>query len=250
MKFLLFSIYCYCFPVAVVDALFTTNVCFRTVQDSGSAAESNQVHMYNNNNDTTAGVTRPITGALVRCFDRDWGRNDRVGQDAHTNNQGCVSITDEQYWMEAPDLFCVVYATGDGCFSTTPTPILYNHPTATSANFGIIDVPYDARNCWTPANVNGCGSASMPSFMRTFLNDASGMEKQCNAHDACYASCGSVRSDCDLYFYKDMVNICMGRWACQITALAFHWTVSFLGQFACRQARQQNQCSSLAECNL
>lgn len=227
-------------PSAVfVDATFTTNVCFRTISTSVDSVDVV----------APAAAAQPVAGALVRCFDRDWGRNDRVGHDAYTDRTGCVSIQDDQWWWEHPDVFCVVYANGDGCFSTTTTPILNNHSTRNSANLGTIDLPFDERNCWTSTVGNGCGSANMPLWMREFLNGASGFESQCLVHDACYDSCGSIRSECDLHFYHDMASTCMGRWPCRFAAVIFHWTVSFFGQMACKSARR-HKCSSIVECEI
>ena len=210
-------------PLAV-DAGFTTEVCF-----------------------TVKGVAVP--GALVRCFDQDWGRNDRVGQDSYTDSQGCVSVQDSQLWYEQPDIYCQIYANGK-CFSTTTTPIQRNHPTNANLNFGTIDLPYHSRNCRPNFRGNGCGAASSPAWMREFVDGASGFQSQCLVHDACYETCGARRSQCDTDFYRDMDSTCMGRWACRVAATVFYQLVSWAGQPACRSARRRNECPSLDECAL
>ena len=206
------------FAVSVADAAFTVNVCF-TVGGKG------------------------VNNALVKCFDEDWGTDDRVGSDARTNSNGCVSVTDNQRWYERPDVYCQVFANGE-CFAGAVTRIAVDHSSSSNLNFGTIALSYNAAYCGNfGADANGCGPASFPSWLNDAATSVSGFADQCAAHDACYSTCTKTRTQCDDEFLVDMNAVCATSWTCQTLAYLYYEAVDEFGASACTAART-GRCTS------
>lgn len=205
---------------SLATAHFTTNVCF-AINDS------------------------PVIGALVKCWDDDYGWDDRVGPSAgaRTDSNGCVSLYDSQFWWEKPDVFCRIDPNGD-CFAEATTVTKSDHNSNRDANFGTVALQYDEDYCgdFGGLDINGCGPSQFPSFLRDALTEASGFENQCNAHDICYDDCSKKRSDCDDDFHDDMLSTCAGQSNCELLAYLYFTAVDTFGYEACADNSRRNDC--------
>lgn len=189
-----------------------------------------------------------VNNALVRCYDSDWGTDDRIGRDTRTDSNGCVAVYDNQRWYERPDVYCKVYANGE-CFATTTTRILDDRSSSSPVFLGTTSLSYDGAYCGNfRAGGNGCGPSSLPSWLRDVATSVSGFRSQCAVHDACYSQCSISRSECDDDFYEDMLLACNGGWTCDTLAYLFFQAVDEFGGSACRSARL-GSCSSTALCS-
>ncbi|OEU06516.1 hypothetical protein FRACYDRAFT_254536 [Fragilariopsis cylindrus CCMP1102] len=227
MKSLIASFSLFVLSPSLATAGFTTNVCF-TINDS------------------------PVVGALVKCWDDDYGSDDRVGPSggARTDSNGCVSLYDSQSWLESPDVFCRIDPNGD-CFAEATTSTKSNHNKRRDANFGTVALQYDEDYCGDfGLDTNGCGTSRIPSFLRDTLTETLGFENQCNAHDICYADCSKKGSDCDDDFYDDMLSTCAGQVNCELLAYFFFTALDTFGYEACDNSRR-NDCdqAGLDRCN-
>ena len=77
----------------------------------------------------------------------------------------------------------------------------------------------------------------------------------CQAHDICYATCNSDKSQCDLDFKADMVSICeklsgVARRSCYYSAQVYYIAVRFAGdsQLALNQSFSLLQDAACDEC--
>jgi hypothetical protein len=226
MKSLIASFSLFVLSPSLATAGFTTNVCF-TINAS------------------------PVVGALVKCWDDDYGWDDRVGPSggARTDSNGCVSLYDSQSWWENPDVFCRIDPNGD-CFAEATTSTKSDHNKRRDANFGTVALQYDEDYCGDFGGGNGCGTSQIPSFLRDTLTETSGFKNQCNAHDICYGDCSKKRSDCDDDFYDDMLSTCAGQVNCELLAYFYFTAVDTLGYEACDNSRR-NDCdqAGLDRCN-
>ena len=82
---------------------------------------------------------------------------------------------------------------------------------------------------------NGCSSA--PDTNRYGMVTVN-FRPACDEHDRCYATCGSLKSDCDSSFKEALFSICnrtlrnagwLNRWNCRNTARTYHLGVWALG---------------------
>jgi len=193
----------------------------------------------------------PIVGALVKCWDDDYGWDDRVGPSGGvlTGDDGCASLYDNQWWWESPDVYCVIDPNGD-CFPETTTPTKNNHKTRRKANFGTLQLSYDDDYCGDFGyDNNGCGTAFFPSWLRDTLTDVSGFENQCAAHDTCYGVCLKTRSECDSDFYDDMLATCAGQDNCEFLGFLYFQAVDQFGYDSCAASRGNCDQAGLVRCN-
>lgn len=191
-----------------------------------------------------------VKNANVKCYDEDWGPDDRVGPSggANTATNGCVTLRDTQTWFESPDVYCQIFPNGE-CFAGATTSIKNDHNSRTTANFGTIALTYDPDYCGDfGIGANGCGPASIPSWLRDVATSVSGFAYQCAAHDACYSNCAKTRSQCDYEFLNDMEAVCATSWTCLTLADLFYEAVSGYGGSACTSART-GKCTDLSLCN-
>ena len=201
---------------------------------------------------TTACFTvegEPVSGAVVKCWDQDWGSDDVVGDSngVLTDSTGCASIEDTGSWWEDPDVYCRIYPNG-ACFAEYSTGVVETDSDV-DVDLGYHDLSYDDAYCGDfGADANGCGPESFPTWLNDVATSVSGFDSQCSAHDACYADCTKTRSYCDIEFEFDMYATCAGGWTCQILADLFYQAVSDHGQAACESARL-GSCGSVANCS-
>eukprot|EP00977_Amphora_coffeiformis_P012419 scaffold3069_cov215-Amphora_coffeaeformis.AAC.20 len=124
----------------------------------------------------------------------------------------------------------------------------YYHHDTTHAT--VIGLPWDERYCGERRG-NGCGPAWFPAWSRRLLDGVSGLYDECSIHDACYETCGKLRSDCDKAFHQDVLQSCgvgtSGATSCRAVADLFYGAVSRFGSKACREARR-GRCESIQEC--
>jgi hypothetical protein len=73
--------------------------------------------------------------------------------------------------------------------------------------------------------------------------------RACNAHDICYATCGSSKAKCDMDFYWDMRKACdtaglswYNQLHCWMYAMAYHRSVELGGRNA-YEAAQDDVCA-------
>ena len=171
------------------------------------------------------GVSEPLEGASVKCFDedfifRDQTMTDTVTTDAqgiatlsYKNKRGNTFFKPCRAWdcgtssSGRPDIYCII-SKSDGYFTTKYTPTLENHNQNNVANFGIIRVYPDRQARGDPGTINGCGPASIWGGLRDYADFISGFGDVCNNHDLCYNSCLESRNSCDVEFLDLMISTC------------------------------------------
>ena len=203
-------------------------------------------------------TSEPIVGAIIKCYDSDWGTDDPVGAQGSadwsyvTDESGCVVIEDNQWWFENPDYYCTIennLSEGGKCFQDTATVMKLDYPKYTDVDFGTIALEYEERYCGDLAsNTNGCGPASIPDDLSVAMTDTSGFGNQCAVHDNCYDDCSKDRSLCDTDFLNDMLAICAGSSSCETLANLFYSAVVTGGETACVIARNAATCGDASLC--
>jgi hypothetical protein len=184
-----------------------------------------------------------VQGAWVECKDEDWGPDDDVGSGpASTDSNGCVTITDNHWWWESPDVYCKISA-NDECFASINTVVLNNHNKRQDADLGTTVLTFDEDYCGVfGSDTNGCGPEWFPSWANDVATSISGFDTQCMVHDACYADCAKTRSSCDDDFHDDMGAVCGAGSTCNFLADVYYGAVSSSGgEDACEASR--NQCT-------
>ena len=100
---------------------------------------------------------------------------------------------------------------------------------------------------------NGCGSdggSVQPPDDFNMFNTTINFLPACNAHDTCYGTCGSKKSDCDSAFLRDMKQACLNAMTgkgidlgmlpvCESLALIYYNAVSFFGYCAYEEAQDK-----------
>ena len=196
-------------------------------------------------------TTQPVVGAKIRCYDSDWFSDDMIGsggdRTSYTDNDGCGTVHDNQWWFENPDIYCTIEndpSQGGKCFQDTATAMALDW-WGTVLDFGTVSLDYEERYCGNLlANSNGCGPAAIPDDLSATLTDATGFANQCAVHDSCYTDCATDRSICDTDFLDDMLKICARQTSCEALAHLFYHAVNTGGEAACVAARMGAGCSS------